>query len=853
MRKILLLAGALICGILGAQAQLVGGNAYLQGQYIEVGINQCGSWGTTNNAPTGYHARSGVSGTSNGNSLQNLGFVADPDKNGWTVGTPNKYNGDYFMPASPYCGWGISFGSFDYGNDRDNSNSTGCGGFNSGPSTPFPGSMQSVTNSNGVMQALWQGTANNMQVQKIVTVRNDKLYFTVQVKLKNTGTSAIANIYYGDFVNPDNDDYYQDVFASGTLSTRDTIVFQNPTNGKSLVKATGSITKSYLALGSKDCRSKVGRVDYTYPSGPVDGWYMGTTSSNVLFTPNGTSTNNAICIAYSLGTLAAGDSTSFTYTYILKETDFDEALAATDPGFTANGMAYQSSDTALACSATPVNIRITNGEFYNWTWSPATGLNTTIGPSVTATVTQPITYIATGIGACGNKYDTVTIVPATRLYVDSSVAVSSNGSSWAKPMKSVSQALNLANASNCLNEIWVRKGTYYPMLDNSTVSSSRDSSFRILRNGVKLYGGFAGMETTLAQRNILTNVTTLSGNIGAANDSTDNAYHVMTVLAPAGGTLDTTTRVSGFTIKGGNANSNSDFIYNGLSVIRADGGGLLCAANSNGSAANALIDNCIFTGNYANVGGGMYCGGYTGGTSSPTVNNCLFTQNRSDDAAGIHVFSADAGAMAKPVVTNCRFIANTAIGAGAIGVNQRNGSVSSPTFLTCVFSGNTATSQGGAVNMYDGSFIATNCVFTGNTSPSGSVINISSGRTATFNNSTLYNPSGTTGTSIVNEGTLNLNNTIVWGTAATQISGAGTSNAANSNIRGLAAAGTNLSADPQFINAASPIGADAIGALPMTDFASRHAHLLLIPVLILWFPPASQQTLPVPPAFRTLP
>ena len=57
---------------------------FLQGSYIELGINNVASFGTTDQAPSTY-AYSG----------QPLGFVADFDQNGW-VG-PNAYAGDYFL------------------------------------------------------------------------------------------------------------------------------------------------------------------------------------------------------------------------------------------------------------------------------------------------------------------------------------------------------------------------------------------------------------------------------------------------------------------------------------------------------------------------------------------------------------------------------------------------------------------------------------------------------------------------------------------------------------------------------------------------------------------------------------
>src|ERR1700761_6335975 len=92
-----ILLGTVACLLLAApdsDAQLISGNAFLKGNYVEVGIAPYGLYGSTIDAPAGYHARSSMLGD---NPLfRKLGFVADPDKDGWDVGTPNKYRGDYF-------------------------------------------------------------------------------------------------------------------------------------------------------------------------------------------------------------------------------------------------------------------------------------------------------------------------------------------------------------------------------------------------------------------------------------------------------------------------------------------------------------------------------------------------------------------------------------------------------------------------------------------------------------------------------------------------------------------------------------------------------------------------------------
>ena len=65
------------------------------------------------------------------------------------------------------------------------------------------------------------------------------------------------------------------------------------------------------------------------------------------------------------------------------------------------------------------------------------------------------------------------------------------------------------------DQIWVAAGTYKP-----TVDPAAHTSFAILA-GTELYGGFAGTETNLSERNYLTNVTTLSGDINGDDVPTD--------------------------------------------------------------------------------------------------------------------------------------------------------------------------------------------------------------------------------------------------------------------------------------------------------------------------------------------
>ncbi|MGB5439563.1 MAG: DUF4347 domain-containing protein, partial [Gammaproteobacteria bacterium] len=77
----------------GETLAAVGGEVFLQGDFLEVGIHAAGSFGTTGDAPAGFHPL--VDGVDS-----RLGFVADPDRDGWTTGTPAQI-GDYFLPGDP--------------------------------------------------------------------------------------------------------------------------------------------------------------------------------------------------------------------------------------------------------------------------------------------------------------------------------------------------------------------------------------------------------------------------------------------------------------------------------------------------------------------------------------------------------------------------------------------------------------------------------------------------------------------------------------------------------------------------------------------------------------------------------
>ncbi len=169
---------------------------------------------------------------------------------------------------------------------------------------------------------------------------------------------------------------------------------------------------------------------------------------------------------------------------------------------------------------------------------------------------------------------------------------------------------------------------------------------------------------------------------------------------------------------------------------------------ASGVDATCVLDGVTVRGGNAsaaapnNDGGGVFI---TGGTG-PTITHCLIDGNAAADQGG-----------------------GVYVGGGA-----------SPRIINSVLTNNTGTAQGGGLYV-DGTSSAdvTNCTVTRNTSAAGAGAFLAAG------------------------GAAEIINTIVFGNTSTGVGGTGTATITFSDIQGLPAAGSNISADPMFVNAAS--------------------------------------------------
>ncbi len=263
-------------------------------------------------------------------------------------------------------------------------------------------------------------------------------------------------------------------------------------------------------------------------------------------------------------------------------------------------------------------------------------------------------------------------------YVDSSRPDDTgDGKTWATAKKYLQSGIALTSPGN---HIWVAAGTYYPDEGDGQTNNSVYSTFSI-PDSVHVYGGFAGTETELSQRDLSANETILSGDIDKDEDITyddDNAYHTVYFYQVSEATL-----LDGFTITGGYANGSSGF--------ENYGGGIFNDGHGSGVRSNPQIKNCIIRCNQAGAGGGIYNLGNGGGETNPTITNCVISGNRASMCGGIYNAGYYSDSDASPVLTNCTITGNHggSKGGGMYNDAQNSGN-SQPELINCILWNNHA-------------------------------------------------------------------------------------------------------------------------------------------------------------------
>ncbi len=279
------------------------------------------------------------------------------------------------------------------------------------------------------------------------------------------------------------------------------------------------------------------------------------------------------------------------------------------------------------------------------------------------------------------------LVGQSVIYVDSAATGLGNGSSWTDAYPHLQPALENAQKGDT---IWVARGTYYPSRDKQdSIPANQSLATFSMRNGVKVYGGFAGTETSLIQRNWRANPTVLHGRDTSNGNFAYSASVVNFIFC------DSTTRLDGFEITSGYVSGYDPHlagggitIYYGNPVLlnldvhhNATSGSQLSSGGLRIFRADPVLINCLVRNNQATGGhgGGFYI---NGSTSNPLFINCIIADNWAEHGGG-GMFVKD---FATPTFINCSFDGNTSnIGNGPQFRFMFSGVVSR--FYNCVVNG----------------------------------------------------------------------------------------------------------------------------------------------------------------------
>ncbi|MFM9956720.1 MAG: FG-GAP-like repeat-containing protein [Phycisphaerales bacterium] len=243
------------------------------------------------------------------------------------------------------------------------------------------------------------------------------------------------------------------------------------------------------------------------------------------------------------------------------------------------------------------------------------------------------------------------------IYVNAAAAPGGNGQSWPTAFNSLESALQAVTTPES-TQLWMARGRYVPT--NTNGNPDPHAAVFTVPSGLRLYGGFAGGETQLSQRNPTLNETILSGDVlnndtplpvepllglpssltGVLLQRIDNVFRVVRLTGGAGNTL-----LDGLSIASGEATQDT-----------VGGAGVSIESTP------ATLRQLIVRDNRSNAGGaGVLCiNGH-----AVTIHGCLFERNVSTGDGGAALdLTATTGAPRRLIV-NSRFIRNASRSNGA--------------------------------------------------------------------------------------------------------------------------------------------------------------------------------------------
>lgn len=343
---------------------------------------------------------------------------------------------------------------------------------------------------------------------------------------------------------------------------------------------------------------------------------------------------------------------------------------------------------------------------------------------------------------------------AKTIYVDAGAAGANNGTSWANAYVYLQDALTDAAAND---EIRVATGVYTPDLGAGYTPGDREASF-VLKNLVRILGGFPHGGGTLEERDWELYETILSGDLNGDDDPdtlvqnlltdptrADNSYNVIysNLCGPP-------TLLDGLIVTAGQANGAGALGYGGgwYSITNSSPTLINCSFTRNaaqtrggawyneGANCRPTLTNVTFTQNYTGDRGGAAAMLNTG--ADVKLDGCNFSQNRAathggsiyldrssptiSDSSFSNDYAANGGSLAgidtsAPTISNTSFTSSSATNGSAVWADSCQAK-----FYDSVFNFNTATASGGACYFSGGQAVLDNCSFENNHAANGGAV-----------------------------------------------------------------------------------------------------------------------------------
>lgn len=272
-----------------------GGELFLGGNYIELGLSSVGSFGTSTAKPTGF-----VGGTPPGSHPNSVGFVFDTD--GFGTGADKAL--DFYVPDTPEERWSIGFGNTNYASfsalNGNNSNTSGLTGV-----SIADGSSGNVLS--GTFTATVGGVVKVVQVH---TFKVNDTYYKTTVTLTNVSGSTLQNLEFMRSFDPD-----------GTRSVGGDNVTVNTILGQPATDTFASVASASLEGDAYEVQTGHRAVAYFYSSDSRAVAYTGGFENPNPYafddanqpTNYTTTADDAIGIIFKVGDLKANGSVTFSY------------------------------------------------------------------------------------------------------------------------------------------------------------------------------------------------------------------------------------------------------------------------------------------------------------------------------------------------------------------------------------------------------------------------------------------------------------------------------------------------------------------------------------------------------------